>query len=104
MAEATKGAEATPAQGAVAEVSEFEKLLEKGFKPKTDKARENIRAAVQTLAEQALAGVALISDDSIKTIESIIAEIDKKLTQQVNQILHHDDFKKLEGAWRGLHH
>jgi type VI secretion system protein ImpC len=101
MAEATKAAQA---QGAVAEVGEFDKLLDKEFKPKTDKARDNIRVAVQTLAEQALAGTSLISDDAIKTIEAIIAEIDIKLTQQVNQILHHDDFKKIEGAWRGLHY
>ena len=46
----------------------------------------------------------LISDDAVRTIEAIIAEIDKKLTEQVNQILHHQDFQQLEGAWRGLHH
>jgi type VI secretion system protein ImpC len=34
----------------------------------------------------------------------MIAAIDKKLTEQVNLILHHEDFQKLEGAWRGLHH
>ena len=34
----------------------------------------------------------------------MIAEIDKRLTDQVNEILHHEDFQKLEGAWRGLHH
>jgi len=102
MAEATKADQAGLAHGAVAEVGEFDKLLQKEFKPKTDKARDNIRVAVQTLAEQALAGTSLISDDAIKTIEAIIAEIDTKLTQQLNQILHHDDFKKIEGAWRGL--
>jgi len=37
-------------------------------------------------------------------IEAIIAEIDRKLTEQVNQILHHPDFQELEGTWRGLHH
>ena len=34
----------------------------------------------------------------------IIAAIDKKLTDQLNLILHHDDFQKLEGSWRGLHY
>ena len=28
----------------------------------------------------------------------------RSLTDQVNQILHHEDFQRLEGAWRGLHH
>jgi type VI secretion system protein ImpC len=59
---------------------------------------------VQTLAEQALASSTLVSDNAIKTIEAIIAEIDRKLTEQVNLILHQQDFKTLEGSWRGLHY
>ena len=27
-----------------------------------------------------------------------------KLTEQINLILHHEDFQRLEGSWRGLHH
>jgi type VI secretion system protein ImpC len=34
----------------------------------------------------------------------MIAEIDQKLTEQVNLIMHHEDFQKVEGAWRGLHY
>ena len=35
-------------------------------------------------------------------LKSMIAELDRKLSEQVNLILHHEDFQKLEGAWRGL--
>ncbi len=31
-----------------------------------------------------------------------IAEIDDLLTDQINEIIHHPDFQKLEGSWRGL--
>ena len=41
---------------------------------------------------------------SSQSIEAMIAEIDKKLTEQINLIMHHADFQKLEGAWRGLHY
>ena len=34
--------------------------------------------------------------------DSLIAEIDGKLGQQLNEILHHPDFQKLESSWRGL--
>src|SRR6478609_4878855 len=34
----------------------------------------------------------------------MIAAIDAKLTEQVNLIMHHEDFQKLESAWRGLHY
>jgi type VI secretion system protein ImpC len=86
------------------EVSEFESLLQKEFKPKSDHAKEAVQAAVKTLAAQALESTTLISDDAIKSIEGIIAELDKRLSEQINLIIHHDDFQRLEGAWRGLHH
>jgi len=89
--------------GAV-EVSDFDTLLRKEFKPKTDEAKEAVERAVRTLAEQALSQTKLISADVVKSIEAIIAQLDRKLTEQINVILHHEDFQKLEGAWRGLHH
>lgn len=91
-------------QAGAIEPSVFESLLQKNFKPKTDRAREAIRTAVQTLAQQALAQTALISDDAVRTIESMIAEIDRRLSEQTNLILHHSDFQALEGTWRGLYH
>jgi type VI secretion system protein ImpC len=86
------------------EGSEFSSLLQKEFKPKTDQARDAVEAAVQTLAQQALASAATISNDAYQTVQAIIAEIDRKLSEQVNQIIHHTEFQQLEGAWRGLHH
>jgi type VI secretion system protein ImpC len=91
-------------QGATLEGNDLESLLKKEFKPKTSNAKEAIERAVKTLASQALEGVSLISDDAVKSIEAIIAAIDKKLTEQVNAILHHADFQALEGSWRGLAH
>jgi type VI secretion system protein ImpC len=83
---------------------QFTSLLQKEFKPKTDRARAEVERAVQTLAELALSETAVISDDVIGTIKAIIAEIDKKLSDQVNQILHSERFQQVESAWRGLHH
>ncbi len=81
---------------------DFANLLQKEFRPKSDTARTAVEEAVKTLAEQALVNTALVSDDALRTIEGIIAEIDQTLTAQVNEILHHEDFQKLESAWRGL--
>src|SRR5438477_3108651 len=94
---------AAPA-AAPAEISEFENLLNKQFKPKTDTAKEAVQAAVKTLAEQALASTSLITKDAVSWIEAIVAEIDRKLSEQINLIMHHEDFKALEGTWRGLHY
>jgi len=104
MAEQNPEQQAQAAPAETMEMGEFESLLKKEFKPKSTKARDAVTSAVQTLAEQALAETALISDDAVKSIESIIAEIDQRLSEQLNQILHHENFKKLEGSWRGLNY
>lgn len=84
--------------------SEFADLLQKEFRPKSEQAKTAVESAVKTLAEQVLENEALVSDDALRSIEGIIAEIDKKLTEQVNHILHHEDYQKLESSWRGLHY
>ncbi len=86
------------------EANDFSALLEKEFKPKSARAREAVEAAVATLAEQALRETTVVSADVVETINAMIAEIDQKLTEQVNHILHNEEFQKLEGSWRGLHH
>lgn len=87
---------------AVEETSDFASLLNKEFKPKSDRAKEEISSAVETLAEYVLKDTAIVSDDVVASIESLIAQIDEKLSAQVNKIMHHDDFQQLESAWRGL--
>ena len=103
MAE-TQTASAAEAQTGTIEAGGFAALLQQEFKPRSDRAREAVEGAVQILASQALEQTALISDDAVRTIEAIIAQIDEKLTGQINQILHHADFQQLEGSWRGLHY
>ena len=96
-----QGAAAAPA---AAETSEFESLLNKEFKARDVQKQSAVQTAVRTLAQQALASSNLISADAVKTISAMIAEIDRKLSEQINLIMHHEDFKSLEGTWRGLHH
>jgi type VI secretion system protein ImpC len=86
------------------EASEFASLLQSEFKPKTDSAKAEVENAVRTMAEQALANASVISSDVVQTISSIIAELDSKLTKQMDEILHHEKFQKVESAWRGLHY
>ncbi len=94
----------TALAGVSFEGNDLASLLQKEFKPKSDEARSAVETAVQTLAQQALSQTQLIGKDVVKSIQDMIAAIDKKLSDQVNQILHHEDFQKLEGAWRGLHY
>src|SRR6201993_3730188 len=103
MAEALQEIVAEPTAASV-ESGELETLLPKEFRPKTDEEKEAVEKAVRTLAEQALAQTQLIGADVVQSITAMIAEIDRKLSEQINLILHHADYQRLEGAWRGLHY
>ncbi len=85
---------------------QFAALLNQEFslEKRSDDHRARVRTAVRTLAEQVLDDSSIVSSDVVHSIEALIAEIDSKLSAQINQILHHDEFQKLEGAWRGLSH
>jgi len=78
MAETEAGTQVqSGAQTETLETNDFSSLLQREFKPKSDQAREAVEHAVRTLAEQALQHTTLISRDVLKSIESMIAEIDR---------------------------
>lgn len=104
MSGAQTAAQAATAGVVTQEAGDFAALLNREFKPKSDRAREAVEQAVQTLAQQALVNTGLISGDALRSIESIITAIDRKLSEQVNVIMHQEEFQQLESAWRGLHH
>ena len=85
-------------------LDDFSALLQKEFKPNDDARKGRIETAVQTLAQQALADAAVIGDDVFSTVDAMRAALDRKLSEQINQIIHHEDFQRLEAAWRGLNY
>jgi type VI secretion system protein ImpC len=60
---------------------------------------------VEAYVKEVIKGKAnLVSKEAVDNIKFWIHEIDKKLTDQVNEIMHHQQFQRLEGTWRGLHY
>ncbi|MEM8812110.1 MAG: type VI secretion system contractile sheath large subunit [Pseudomonadota bacterium] len=83
---------------------EFSELLKQSFKPRSERAATEVENAVSTLVEQALEDTSLIKDDVLDTLDEMIARLDEKLSAQMNEVLHAEEFKKIESAWRGLHY
>lgn len=92
------------AQVETRDLDAFTQFLTQQFKPRTERAETEVKNALSTLVHEALADTGVIKDDVIDTIESIIAGLDEKLSQQINEILHAPEFQEVEGAWRGLHY
>jgi len=71
------------------------------LKPK-DEGYSLAKKGVEALMSQLVEPGRKVDKVSKAQIDDMIAEIDKKLSLQVDAVLHHPDFQKLESAWRSL--
>ena len=71
------------------------------LKPK-DEAYSLAKKGVEALIAQLVEPGRKVEKVSKATVDEMIAEIDKKLSLQVDAILHHPEFQKLESSWRSL--
>lgn len=67
---------------------------------KDEEAKRVARRGVQELITQLVSSPAEKIDKAL--IDAYIAEIDAKLSAQVDEILHHKEVQQLESSWRGL--
>src|SRR5262249_61651926 len=72
--------------------------------PKDAKEAERAKSFFKQFLNEVLKPGQVVSNDVENNVKMWISEIDKKLTGQLNEVLHHPDFQKLEGTWRGLHY
>src|SRR3954470_13920962 len=84
------------------EGSLLDKILTEGKMARDDFQKERAKDMIAEFVNQVMSGELTMSKNMDLAINSRIAEIDRLLSSQVNEIMHHEDFQKLEGSWRGL--
>lgn len=85
--------------------ADYTNLLSGAVGARSDDDKAQIKGTIDEIARWAVSLPGLVvADDAIKTLAACVREIDRRLTEQINLIIHDDDFKQLEGTWRGLHH
>src|SRR5512140_2481485 len=100
MADAQRSAKA--AQEQVLEGSLLDQIVSEGRIAKDDSMKERGKELVKEFIAQVLDGSMTVSRDVESMINARIAQIDHLLSIQLNEILHHPQFQKLEGTWRGV--
>ena len=93
---------ATAAQAAEQGGGLLDQIVEQGRLGKDPATRERGKNLVKEFVSQVLQGEMTVSRDTESMINARIAQIDHLLSIQLNEILHHPSFQKLEGTWRGL--
>ncbi len=102
MGEQEKAAAAAAASEQVVEKSLLDEIVEKGRFGTDAATRERGKSLVKEFVAQVLEGEVTVSRDTEMMINARVAQIDHLLSIQLNEILHHEAFQKLEGSWRGL--
>ncbi|WP_426370179.1 type VI secretion system contractile sheath large subunit [Pseudocolwellia sp. HL-MZ7] len=59
---------------------------------------------IRSLTEEALKGTVQWNKNLTVTFNQAIKVLDETISNQLAAIMHNDEFQKLEGSWRGLHH
>lgn len=66
--------------------------------------RDRAQELIKALTEEALKGTVTYSRNLTQTFDRAIAALDQKISTQLNAVMHHERFSKLEGSWRGLNY
>ncbi len=80
----------------------LDQILDTGIKARDDSAKERGKELIQNLISQVVDESFVVQKDVLKTINSRIAQLDEALSRQMDKILHHEEYQKLEASWRGL--
>lgn len=88
------------AQTEAQQVSLLDEVLAATKQTERSRAEEMLR----TLTDEALKGTVTWNRNVTQTIKQGMQAIDQALSKQLAAVMHHPEFQKLEGSWRGLHH
>jgi type VI secretion system protein ImpC len=95
------------AQTAAAPTAEAPGLLDQviaATRPQNEKEADRAKDYFRQFLDQVVKPGQVVSKDVETNIKFWIGEIDKKLSAQLNEVMHHPDFQRLEATWRGLHY
>ncbi|MBL8181464.1 MAG: type VI secretion system contractile sheath large subunit [Blastocatellia bacterium] len=82
----------------------LDQILTEGRMARDDYQKEKAKDMIGEFVSQVMSGELTMSKNMDVAINSRIAEIDRLVSAQMNEIMHHEEFQKLEASWRGLHH
>lgn len=98
--------EKAQAQGAevLEEVSLLDQIIQDGRLARDESQRGWAKDVLGEFVKQIMEGSVTVSNDTELMINARIAQIDRLISNQLNEIMHHPDLQKLEGSWRGLNY
>ena len=100
----TKETAAPEAQVQEQEGSLLDQILSEGRLARDDYQKERAKDMIGEFVNQVMSGSLTMSKNMDLAINSRIAEIDRLISAQMNEIMHAPEVREIEGTWRGLHY
>jgi len=97
-------AQPSPAEETQEERGLLDQILEEGRLVRDESQKAWARDLVGEFVKQVMEGAMVVSKDTEAMINARIAQIDRLLSAQLNEVMHAPEFQKLEASWRGLHY
>ncbi len=102
MADPQSAPVAAPAGEQVLEKGLLDQIVEEGRFGVEPASKERGKNLIKEFVAQVLDGSMTIARDAEMMINARIAQIDHLVSLQLNEVMHHASFQKLEGTWRGI--
>lgn len=84
------------------EVSLLDQIVTEGRIGRDEQSKTRGRDIVSQFVNQVLQGSITVAADTEAMINARIAQIDRLISGQLDEVMHHADFQQLESSWRGL--
>ncbi|MEW6518198.1 MAG: type VI secretion system contractile sheath large subunit [Thermodesulfobacteriota bacterium] len=94
--------EAAQATAVQEEKSLLDRIIEDGRLAREESQKPWAKDIIGEFVSQIMEGTITVSKNTEAMINARISAIDKLISAQLNEVMHHEDFQKLEGSWRGL--
>ncbi|MHC5039336.1 MAG: type VI secretion system contractile sheath large subunit, partial [Planctomycetota bacterium] len=102
MGEEESQEQAAPQESVQEETSLLDEIMTQTKLSPGDEGYDIARRGMEAFITELLAPTRAVEKADKKAVDHLISQIDERLTRQVNMIMHHQTFQKMESSWRGL--
>jgi type VI secretion system protein ImpC len=86
------------------DVNLLDRIIEDSNMVRESSQKSWARQIITEFAKEVMEGQITVSKDTEAMINARIGELDKLISLQLNEVMHHADFQRLEASWRGLNY
>ncbi|MGM9485712.1 type VI secretion system contractile sheath large subunit [Ideonella sp. YS5] len=82
----------------------LDQIVEQSKVARSDVEHARAKDIISELVREVMRGTVVVSDNLSVTLDARVAELDRLISEQLSEVMHHAEFQKLESSWTGLHY